>query len=168
MSSATVFSKSVLKTKKKNKLKLLFLFSGRIIRNNPKLFFFCSLLAVITAIINFNIGVSFKDAFLTDEKTLSAQTIEIINQEVKEKEGKEGEISTKRIQEIVDKQTDQNVSLQRTVQSKIVKKLKEKDSNQQKTLKKKEATELIKEASKDNYDTIFKTNGFKFKFNFFG
>src|SRR3954453_11821175 len=73
MSSSTAFTKSVLKVKKQSKIKLLFLFLGRIIKNNPLLFFFCSLLAVIVAVINFNISSNVKNLILHKEKTLSEQ-----------------------------------------------------------------------------------------------
>jgi len=81
VSSSTVFTKSVLKTKKESKLKLLFRFTRNVISNNPWLFLAGSLLAVIAAINNFNIRVCFKDAFFVDEKTLNTQTIEIINKD---------------------------------------------------------------------------------------
>src|SRR3954471_21715540 len=63
MSPTTVFTKSVRQTKKKNKAKLLFRVLRRIIRNNPKLFIFCALLAIITAIINYNVMVNLREAF---------------------------------------------------------------------------------------------------------
>jgi hypothetical protein len=64
MSPSTVFTKSVLKTKKKNKAKLLFRVLRRIIRNNPKLFIFCACLAAIVAIVNYNIGLNLREAFI--------------------------------------------------------------------------------------------------------
>src|SRR5207302_3371141 len=96
MASSSVFTKSVLKTKKPSKVKLLFLVLGRIIKNNPLLFFFCSLLAVITAVINFNISVNVKNLMLRKEKTLSEQVIKEI-----EKEGREEKkvIQKKKIRE---------------------------------------------------------------------
>src|SRR5437868_1762070 len=105
MSPSTVFTKSVLQTKKPSKVKLLFLVLGRIIKNNPLLFFFCSLLAVITAVVNFNIGVNLKNVLLSKEKTLSEQVIKEV-----EKEGgdKEEEIEKKRIREILEKQATEN------------------------------------------------------------
>ena len=164
MSSTSVFSKSILKTKKKNKLKLLFLFTQRIIKNNPKLFFVCSLLAVITAIINFNIGVSFKNAFFVDEKTLSNEIIEDIKKEVNDKE----KIETERIKEIAENKATTNAELQTEVKKKILAELEKKKNNNQKFLKREEAINLIKEASKDTQTTIFRTENFKFKFNLFG
>jgi len=62
--SSTVFTKSVLKTKKKSKIKLLFRVLRRVIKNNPKMFLFCGLLAIITAIINYNIGLNLREAFV--------------------------------------------------------------------------------------------------------
>ena len=165
MSSTSVFSKSILKTKKKNKLKLLFLFTKRIIQNNRKLFFFCSLLAVITAIINFNIGVSFKNAFFVDEKTLSNEIIEDIK---KEKTNDKGEIEIKKIEDIAKNKATTNAKLQTKVKEEILAELKKKGNNNQNFLKREEAIKLIKEASKDNLTTIFRMDNFKFKFNLFG
>ena len=54
---------------------------GRVIKNNPKLFFASALLAVFVAIINFNIGVSFKDAFIEHEQTLTNAVIEKMEDE---------------------------------------------------------------------------------------
>ena len=62
--SSTIFTKSVLKTKKKSKIKLLFRVLRRVIKNNPKMFLFCGLLAIITAIINYNIGLNLREAFV--------------------------------------------------------------------------------------------------------
>ena len=61
MSSSTIFTKPVLKTKKQSRVKLIFLVLRKIIKNNPKLFFFCSLLAVITAVVNYNIGANLRN-----------------------------------------------------------------------------------------------------------
>lgn len=61
MSFSTVFTKPVLKTKKQSRIKLIFLVLRRIIKNNPKLFFFCSLLAILTAVVNYNIGNNFRN-----------------------------------------------------------------------------------------------------------
>src|SRR6185312_3136278 len=95
--SSTVFTESVLKTKKQSKIKLLFLVLGRIIKNNPFLFLFCSILAIITAIINFNIGANAKNLLQQKEKTISKK----VNKEIK-KEGKEKkDIEKKRIREIL-------------------------------------------------------------------
>src|SRR6185436_633264 len=100
-SSSTVFTKSVLKTKKQSKIKLLFLVLGRIIKNNPFLFFFCSLLAVITAVINFNIGAKEKNLLLQKKKVLSKKVVQ-----KKEKEGKKKkDIEKKRIREILKEKT---------------------------------------------------------------
>jgi hypothetical protein len=98
MSSSTVFTKSVLQTKKKNKIKTLFLVLGRIIKNNPLLFFFCALLAVITALINFNITVNFKNAFIVKDRNIASQIIK----EIKKEEGKKTEeIEKERVREIL-------------------------------------------------------------------
>src|SRR5215216_3689612 len=104
-SSSTVFTKPVLKTKKQSKIKLLFLVLGRVIKNNPLLFFFCSLLAVITAVINFNIGVNVKNLVLHKEKTLSEQVIKEIEEEGG-KEKKDLDIQKERIREILKINTD--------------------------------------------------------------
>ena len=164
MSSSTVFSKSFLKTKKENKFQLLFRFARKIISNNLRLFLACSLLAVITAIINFNIGIAFKDAFFTDEKTLSTETIENIKKKVK---NDEETIEIEEIKKIIDEQFKKNDKSTREVKDEIIKKLDEKTN--QKSLKKKEAIELVEEVSKGIFTTnIFRADGFKFKFNLFG
>src|SRR5437763_10829856 len=110
MSSQTVFTKPVLKTKKKSKFKILFLVLGRIIKNNRKLFLLCSLLAVIVAIINFNIEVNFKDAFINEERTLTKKVIA----ELEKKEENE-EISAKDIKGILDKEYNQSSEQQKIV-----------------------------------------------------
>ena len=61
MSSSTVFTKSVLKTKKQSKTKLFFRVLKRVILNNQKLFFFCVVLSVFTAIINYNISANLRE-----------------------------------------------------------------------------------------------------------
>ncbi|CAJ0748899.1 23167_t:CDS:1, partial [Entrophospora sp. SA101] len=116
MPTATVFTKPVLQTKKKNKLKVLALVFRRVVKNNRKLFLACSLLAVITALINFNIGVNLRHALVSKEKTLTEQTIKEI-----EKEGgeKTQEIEKKRIREILNKNAEQNDKQQREVKEKI-------------------------------------------------
>ena len=161
MSSSTVFSKSVLKTKKESKLKLLLRFTINIIRKNRGLFFVCALLAVITAIINFNIGVCFKNTFFVDEKTLSTQTIEAI------KEDKGNTIDIDRVKRIIKKKANKNEASQKEFKKKFLKELKKKTS--QTSFKKEEAIELIEEASKDTFTTnILRKYDFKFKFNLFG
>src|SRR5688572_14275543 len=112
MSSSTVFTKPVLKTKKTSKVKLLFLVLGRIIKNNPLLFFFCSLLAVITAVINFNIGVNVKNLLLSKEKTLSEQ---IIKEVEREGGGEKEEVEKEKIKEILAKKTNENNKGQKEV-----------------------------------------------------
>ena len=67
MPKATVFTKKVLQTNKKSRLKILFRVLERIIKNNPKLFFFCVLLAITTAVINFNIFVNFRNAIQKED-----------------------------------------------------------------------------------------------------
>jgi flagellar hook-basal body complex protein FliE len=138
MSLSTVFNESVLRTKKKNKIKLLFLALGRIIKNNPILFFFCSLLAIITALVNFNIGLNFRNFLTIKEKTLSEQVIKEI-----EKEGgeKETEIEKKRIREILEKKVDESDKKQKKVKEKITEQAEGEGS-----LKKKEIKELIENA----------------------
>jgi flagellar hook-basal body complex protein FliE len=138
MSLSTVFNESVLRTKKKNKIKLLFLALGRIIKNNPILFFFCSLLAIITALVNFNIGLNFRNFLTIKEKTLSEQVIKEI-----EKEGgeKETEIEKKRIRETLEKKVDESDKKQKKVKEKITEQAEGEGS-----LKKKEIKELIENA----------------------
>ncbi|MCE8163629.1 MAG: ATP-binding cassette domain-containing protein [Candidatus Moeniiplasma glomeromycotorum] len=159
MPHTTVFTKSVLKTKKKNKIKLLFLALGKVIKNNPFLFFFCSLLAVITALINFNIGINVKNFLLTREKTLTTATIkEIENEGGKEKK----EIDRKKIREILKREANENEERQKKLKAEIEKKIKGEGS-----LKKKEAKKIIEEASLEGR-TVFNQSDFEFEFNFFG
>jgi ABC-type multidrug transport system fused ATPase/permease subunit len=159
MSLSTVFNESVLRTKKKNKIKLLFLALGRIIKNNPILFFFCSLLAIITALVNFNIGLNFRNFLTIKEKTLSEQVIKEI-----EKEGgeKETEIEKKRIREILEKKVDESDKKQKKVKEKITEQAEGEGS-----LKKKEIKELIENA-RVGWRTVFTDDNFEFEFNFFG
>ena len=113
---STVFSQSVLRTKKKSKLKILFLVLGRIIKNNPKLFFLCSLLAIITAIINFNIGVNFKNAFVVQEKHLTETLTEKIDEEGGEKAK---QIDKQRIREIIEEGHQQAIRENHEAKEKI-------------------------------------------------
>src|SRR6185436_1288172 len=127
--------------KKQSKIKLLFLVLGRVIKNNPLLFFFCSLLAIITAVVNFNIGVNLKHALFSKEKTLSEHVIkEIENEGGKEKK----EIENKRIREILEKKATENNEQQKKVKEKIKEKIKEDGS-----LAKKEAKKIVEDASID-------------------
>jgi hypothetical protein len=159
MSSETIFTKSVLETKKKSRFKILFLVLGRIIKNNPKLFLLCSGLAVIVAIVNFNIGVNFKDAFITEERTLTKKVISILE---RKKEGEE--IEAEEIKEILDKKYKKTSEQQTKVKNSIENELINKGS-----LKKKEAIDLVKEAGKDPKNkTIFAKKDFKFEINLFG
>src|SRR3954454_19486819 len=119
MSSSTVFTKSVLKTKKKSRFKILFLALGRIIKNNPKLFFLCSLLAVIVAVINFNIGINFKDAFITEERTLTKKVIAVLERK------QEGEkIESAEIKKILNhkykKTSDQQIKVKNNIETKLI------------------------------------------------
>ena len=159
MSSSTVFNKSVLKTKKKSKIKLLFLVLGRIIKNNPLLFFFCSFLAVITAVINFNIGVNVKNFLLSKEKTLSEQVIKEIENEGGEKKE---EIEKKKIREILERITEEKNKKQKEVKEKITEKIKGDGS-----LSKKEVKKIIEEASISERK-VYNQEDFEFEFNFFG
>ncbi|CAG8561374.1 8328_t:CDS:1 [Paraglomus occultum] len=155
-SSSTVFTKSVLKTKKKSKIKLLFLVLGRIIKNNPFLFFFCALLAVITAVVNFNIGGNLKNLLLHKEKTLSEQV-------VKEVEKEEGErIEKKKIKEILNDKADETNKRQKEVKEKIEKVIKGNGS-----LAKKDAKKIIEDSSIEGRK-VYDQKDFEFEFNFFG
>jgi len=158
--SSTVFTKSVLKTKKQSKIKLLFLVLGRIIKNNPFLFFFCSLLAVITAVINFNIGANAKNLLLHKEKVLSEQVVQEIEKEGKEKK----DIEKKRIREILKEKTDESNEKQKELKKKIEEKIKGNGS-----LTKKQAKEIVEKASLDKRKISDQSqNDFEFEFNFFG
>ena len=156
MSSSTVFTKPVLKTKKQSKLKLLLLVLGRIIKNNPLLFFFCSLLAVIVAVINFNIGTNLKNVMLSKEKTLSEQIVKEVEKEKGEK------IERKRIRKILNDKADETEKKQREVKEKIEEKIKGEGS-----LTKKEAKKIIEDASVSGRKVIDQKD-FEFEFNFFG
>lgn len=156
MSSSTVFTKPVLKTKKQSKLKLLLLVLGRIIKNNPLLFFFCSLLAVIVAVINFNIGTNLKNVMLSKEKTLSEQVVKEVEKEKGEK------IERKRIRKILNDKADETEKKQREVKEKIEEKIKGEGS-----LTKKEAKKIIEDASVSGRKVIDQKD-FEFEFNFFG
>ncbi len=167
MSSTTVFAKTVLQTKKKSKIKILFLVLGRIIKNNPLLFFFCALLAVITAIINFNIGVNFKNAFVAKDRNIATQIIKEIKQEG---DKKEKEVKKERIKEIIEKKFSDNFSDEKQkklkeVKAKIVKEI----SNEGKgnKIEKEKAKEIIEKNSTDSL-TVRGKKDFKFKFIFFG
>ena len=139
MSSSTVFTKSVLKTKKPSKIKLLFLVLGRIIKNNPLLFFFCSLLAVITALINFNIAVNLRGVLLSKEKTLSGEVIKAVE---KEKGDKEENIKKEKVREILKQKADETNEEQKKVKKEIEEKIEGNGS-----LKKKEVKKIIEKAS---------------------
>jgi len=156
MSSSTVFTKPVLKTKKQSKLKLFLLVLGRIIKNNPLLFFFCSLLAVIVAVINFNIGTNLKNVMLSKEKTLSEQVVKEVEKEKGEK------IERKRIRKILNDKADETEKKQREVKEKIEEKIKGEGS-----LTKKEAKKIIEDASVSGRKVIDQKD-FEFEFNFFG
>lgn len=158
MSSSTVFTKSVLKTKKESKIKLLLLFLGRVIKNNPLLFFFCSLLAVIVAVINFNITSNIKNLLLHKEKTLSEKVIEEVK---KEGEGKK-EIEKEKVRKILEKIADETNQRQREVKENIEEKIKGDGS-----LEKKEIKEIIDKASV-GIRKIYNQDDFEFEFNFFG
>ncbi|CAG8555894.1 5757_t:CDS:1, partial [Cetraspora pellucida] len=139
MSPATVFTKSVLKTKKQSKVKLLFLVLGRIIKNNPFLFFFCSLLAIITALVNFNIGVNLKNALLSREKVLSEKVIKAVE---KEGGGKKEEITKERVREILNSEADETDRQQKETKENIAGEMQGEGS-----LSKKEVKEIIEKAS---------------------
>jgi hypothetical protein len=161
MASSTVFTKSVLKTKKPSKVKLLLLVLGRIIKNNALLFFFCSLLAVVTAVINFNISLNAKNLLLHKEKTLSEQVIKEIE---KEGEGETKDIQKKRIREILAEKADKNNKKQKEVKEKIEKEIKGNGS-----LTKEKAKEIIEKARVGGRKINDPSqNDFEFEFNFFG
>lgn len=63
MSQAVIFTPSIFKQKKINKLKLLWLVFHNIVANNLYLFIFNVFLAIITAVINFNVRLNLKEAF---------------------------------------------------------------------------------------------------------
>nr|CAG8454511.1 11756_t:CDS:2 [Entrophospora candida] len=131
MSSETVFTKSVLKTKKKT---------------------------VITAVINFNIGINFKDAFITEERTLTNKVIAEL-----ERRNKGEEIKAEEIKEILEKKYNSVSEQQTKVKNGIESELANKRS-----LKKEAAIDLVKEAGKDTKNrTIFTKKDFKFEFNLF-
>jgi ABC-type multidrug transport system fused ATPase/permease subunit len=53
----------------------MFLILRSIIRNNPIYFLFCSLFAIIVALINFNLGICLKNQFVTGKTTSSGTNI---------------------------------------------------------------------------------------------
>ncbi|MCE8164011.1 MAG: ABC transporter ATP-binding protein [Candidatus Moeniiplasma glomeromycotorum] len=165
-STSTVFSQSVLKTKKKNKLKILFLVLGRVIKNNPKLFFACSLLAVVVAIINFNIGVNFKDAFLVQEKHLTEAVIEKIDDEDKEK--KTQQINKQRIKEITEEEYQRVIQQNQKDKGKIEeiknKILQTEELTGTDSIPKKRAKELVEEKGTSERRVWDKDYKFEFKF----
>ncbi|WNE40306.1 MAG: Vitamin B12 import ATP-binding protein BtuD [Mycoplasmataceae bacterium] len=157
MSLSTVFNKSLLQTKKESKIKLLFLALGRIIINNPALFFFCSLLAIITALVNFNIGINFRNLITnaTKEKTLSEQVIEEIENE------KGDDIKKEKVKDIIKNNLKEKDKQQREIKEKIEEKIKGKES-----LTKKEIKDELEEI-RIGERNVFKDK-FEFEFNFFG
>src|SRR4051812_6204667 len=68
MSAQTNFTDLFIKVKKKNRAKLLFAFLRQIVVNNYRLFFFCTLLALFTSIVNYNIGLNIRDNILSLSK----------------------------------------------------------------------------------------------------
>jgi len=119
------------------------------------------LLAIITAIINFNIGICFKNAFFVDETTLSTQTIEVI------KSNKEETINIEEIKKIIDQKVNENEEFQNKTRKIIFDELEK--SPPQTSFKKEEAIKLVEKASKDIFTTnIRRTDHFKFKFKLFG
>lgn len=63
MSHTAVFTPSIIQQKKKDRFKLLWLVFCNIVKNNLNLFLFNVFLAIITAIINFNVRLNLKNAF---------------------------------------------------------------------------------------------------------
>lgn len=66
----TIFSDSLLKTSEENKVIMLLKALKEIIKNKTKLFISCSLLAIITAIINFNISINVRNNFTSTKKII--------------------------------------------------------------------------------------------------
>jgi len=67
MFKKTVFTKSFLRTKENNKLRLLTIFAWNIIRRGTGLFLICALVAFLTAKTYFNLGVNFKNQLLSSK-----------------------------------------------------------------------------------------------------
>lgn len=132
MPSSTLFNKSILKIKKESRIKLLFFALGRIIKSNPILFFFCSLLAIITALVNFNIGINARNFITIKEKTLSEQVIEEI-----EKEGGEEkkDIEKKQIRKILEKKVNENDEQQKKLKERIAEQVKDEGTLEKKKIK---------------------------------
>jgi len=101
------------------------------------------LLAVVVTIINFNIGVNFKNAFIVQEKHLSEAVIEKIENEGK----KEKEISRQRIKEITEEEYQRVIKEKQESREKIEKLKTEIDQDQELTgtglIAKKKAKKLI-------------------------
>lgn len=161
MLSTTVFSKSVLQTKKQSKIKLLFLVLGRIIKNNYKLFFACSFLAVITAAINFNITNNTRDVLLGKEKTITEQTIK----EIEEIKG--DRVEKQKIVEILEQKITatgtKHDQEKQEVRDKIITEINKKDTS----LSKEEAKKIIRKAGIGDR-RVWDKDDYKFEFNFFG
>ena len=151
MSSVTIFSKSVLKNKKINKLKLLFRVFGRIIKNNSKLFFFCSILAILTAMINFSIGINGRNIIFNRGETFIESTIKEIDKEPTE------EIKIDKIKKILDEK------INKEEKERIINEIGENKTS----LSKQKAKEIIKKAGEIGGEVWNKEN-FNFEFNFFG
>jgi len=70
MTNQTVFTESILRINKKERVKLMFSFFKKIVKTHPRLFVRASLLAIIVAIANFNIGSITKNALTSAEKSI--------------------------------------------------------------------------------------------------
>ncbi|MCE8167080.1 MAG: ABC transporter ATP-binding protein [Candidatus Moeniiplasma glomeromycotorum] len=141
---------------------------GKIIKNNPKLFFLCSLLAVFVAIINFNIGVVFKNAFIVQEKELTAAVNEEIDKEGGEKAKEVKDISKQRIKEITESECRRVIKQNQEKKEKI-EEIKNKIKQSEKldgagSIPKKEAKKLIERQGTTGRKVWDKEYEFEFRF----
>ena len=170
-SKNSLFSESFLEQKNKNKkFKLIALVAKAVIKRNLKLFLCCSALSAATAILNFNVSVGFKDAFLEkeeirEENNFFESTINDL------KEEKKDVFSAEELGEILRQNLKKCVNL-----SKENKKFKEENrslfnsNNEQQIYEKKELIELLtsSDSKRNQRSENVNEKSYKFKFNLFG
>jgi hypothetical protein len=70
MTNQTVFTESILRINKKERVRLMFSFFKQIVKTHPRLFVKSSLLAIFVAIANFNIGYVVKNTASSVEQMI--------------------------------------------------------------------------------------------------
>ncbi|CAG8813367.1 28980_t:CDS:2, partial [Racocetra persica] len=112
---------------------------------------------VITAVVNFNIGVNTKNALFSREKTLSEQVIKAIEKEESE------EITKARVREIINSQADETDKRQKETKENAIGEIQGEGS-----LSKEKVKEIIENASVSGRRVFDSSqNNFEFSFNFF-